>query len=60
MDEPVQIVDRVDESEDEPTPDDYVRLGRAMARVLFAAWRATNERPTGANDHADVSSLLRA
>jgi len=28
-------------NDDEMTPDDYARLGRAMARVMFAAWRAT-------------------
>lgn len=30
-------------ADDEMTPDDYARVGRAMARVLFAAWRATSK-----------------
>ena len=58
MNEPVQLVDRVDESDDEPSPDDYVRLGRAMARVLFAAWRATND-PTAVANETDTATRRR-
>jgi hypothetical protein len=45
MDETVQTAECPDEAADEMTPDDYARLGRAMARVLFAAWRATQAEP---------------
>lgn len=38
--------------DDEMTPDDYVRLGRAIARVMFAAWRAgqVSSAPTSASE----------
>jgi hypothetical protein len=49
VDDTVQTAERLDESSgrvselgDELTPDDYARLGRAMARVMFAAWRGTH------------------
>jgi hypothetical protein len=55
MDETVLAAERLAERSDEMTPDDYVRLGRAMARVMFAAWRATNDPATGTNEHTDVA-----
>ena len=47
MQDDARAPERVAESIDDLTPDEVDRLGRVMARVLFAAWRATRDDVAG-------------